>query len=172
MHSSQKLLVLGLFTTFLVLMLSSCRLIEEITGSGGVPSPGGTTSTVKDSMSLKVNGIFYKPRVLNSTAVDLFNQRITTGSEPDLAKLVTVTVPKDVAVGKYPLLVASKYVAQYQPTAFGDLLPRLDTGSVTILKHDLKAKLLEAKFSFLAIDQTNPIRQFLITEGYFRITYK
>lgn len=174
MHSSQKLFTFCLFTLVLVLSLNSCRLIEDIvnpptTGPDTTKTPPPPTVLLKDSMSLKINGVFYRPRSLGVLKTP-FNQ-IIRGSEPDLVKAVALTIPLEPKPGTYPLQRLSQHVAQYNPSF--NISPLLDGGTLVILKYDSKTRYIEGTFEFTATDVNNP-NQFVynITEGYLRMTLK
>ncbi len=125
------------------------------------PPPSGT-----DSFRVKIDGNPFSYNLLiGYKGFGMINIAASTGAAPS----VGITVPDTVRVGTYPL-GDFDYVGLYNRTDTTHL--SADTGSVTILEHNITTKRIRGNFHFLANKAfTHQPPNYQLTEGYFSVKY-
>jgi Family of unknown function (DUF6252) len=125
------------------------------------PAPSAT-----DSFRVKVAGVNFSYNLL--AGIKAFG-RINISASQGSAPTVGLSLPDTISVGQYSFNVFD-YIGQYNPST--SVFLAADTGSVTILEHNIVSKRIRGNFHFLA----NTVFTHLppnvpLTEGYFSIKY-
>lgn len=125
------------------------------------PAPAAT-----DTFRVKIDGVAFNYNLL--AAVKSFGTLAVTASQSP-APAVGLSLPDDITAGTYSF-DGFIYVGQYNPSMTSYLAA--DTGSVTILEHNLITKRIRGNFHFLANAAfTHLPPNVQLTEGYFSMKY-
>ncbi len=129
-----------------------------------------------DTLKATIDGVNWSAQSIS--AVALSNQLVITGSNLTGTQSLGLSMPADIATGKYPLDYKQlTYYGVYIPgpniglASAGDVLDTLE-----ILENNATSKRVRGNFAFKAVDPLDPLglqttpRQ--ITQGYFAITYQ
>lgn len=130
------------------------------------PAPSGT-----DTFRVKINGTPFTYNLLSAVKTfGMIGISAADANGPMATPSVGVTVPDVVVPGRYEFDIF-QYVGQYNPNA--STYMTADTGSVTILEHNLTTKRIRGTFQFLADTAFSgpPASNILLTDGYFSVKY-
>ncbi|MEO1259469.1 MAG: DUF6252 family protein [Bacteroidota bacterium] len=142
------------------------------TGNFCIPPLTVDTSTAQLQMTL--DNTEYVP-LGNFTCVlpNIFlgiDQIWINGSTPPALKVVTLMMPTDIQVGTYNLILNTEYDARYVPSGTNNFL--VDSGTLTIVKHDQNNRYIEGGFEFTATNIDSPVLPTVsIEDGCFQATY-
>ena len=119
-----------------------------------------------DSFRVKIAGLNFSYNLL--TGINVFG-RINVAASQGVAPAVGLSLPDTIKVGQHSF-DSFDHIGQYNPTA--SLFLAADTGSVTILEHNIVTKRIRGNFHFLANTAfTHLPPNINLTEGYFSVKY-
>lgn len=119
-----------------------------------------------DSFRVKIAGLNFSYNLL--TGINVFG-RINVAASQGVAPAVGLSLPDTIKVGQHSF-DSFDLIGQYNPTA--SLFLAADTGSVTILEHNIVTKRIRGNFHFLANTAfTHLPPNINLTEGYFSVKY-
>ena len=119
-----------------------------------------------DSFRVKIAGLNFSYNLL--TGINVFG-RINVAASQGVAPAVGLSLPDTIKVGQHSF-DSFDHVGIYNPTA--SLFLAADTGSVTILEHNIVTKRIRGNFHFLANTAfTHLPPNINLTEGYFSVKY-
>ena len=119
-----------------------------------------------DSFRVKIAGLNFSYNLL--TGINVFG-RINVAASQGVAPAVGLSLPDTIKVGQHSF-DSFDHVGIYNPTA--SLFLAADTGSVTILEHNIVTKRIRGNFHFLAnTAYTHLPPNINLTEGYFSVKY-
>ena len=119
-----------------------------------------------DSFRVKIAGLNFSYNLL--TGINVFG-RINVAASQGVAPAVGLSLPDTIKVGQHSF-DSFDHIGQYNPSA--SLFLAADTGSVTILEHNIVTKRIRGNFHFLANTAfTHLPPNINLTEGYFSVKY-
>ena len=171
-------------STFLLLFVVVFTFIscdnEPLTGTfvdeSGIPSDSAedtndnsdNTDTVVSPFFANVEGLEFSDS--NPESYLLNNKLWVRGTDTQLKK-ITIGLPTDVPAGTYEIVAdIDTYEGIFSDSA-NNILARANSGSITIISHDISAKTINGTFNFIASLSGNAASQFEITEGAFNVNY-
>ncbi len=136
-------------------------VFANIPYTASVPPPAAT-----DSFMVKINGIdFVYNQLVGISAFGKISISFSMGAAPT----VGITVPDTAVPGSHPFDILN-YIGQYNPST--TVFLGADTGTITILEHNLVTKRIRGNFNFLAntvFTHLPPSAQ--LSQGYFSVKY-
>jgi hypothetical protein len=92
------------------------------------------------------------------------------GTDTQLKK-ITIGLPTDIPAGTYEIVADNDTYKGIFSDSANNILARANSGSITIIAHDISAKTINGTFNFIATLSGNTASQFEITEGAFNVSY-
>lgn len=138
-------------------------------GMGGNTNPppvGGNT----DTLNATIDGVKF---VSSDILPSLTNgQLLIAGFSMNGSQDIGLLMPPDIKPGSYPLDFATGlYIGIYNPSPAETLISQ-NSGTLTILSHDVVAKKIKGRFDFTATPTGSGSGTFaVITQGYFSVNY-
>ncbi|MEO6405731.1 MAG: DUF6252 family protein [Ferruginibacter sp.] len=158
----------GTFSMRVYRMLDSLsRTITEgvftnIPYASAPPAPSGT-----DSFRVKVDGVPFSYNLL--IGISVFG-KVNISAAQNQAPAVGLSLPDTIRTGTYQFDIID-YIGQYNPSS--TLFLQADTGTITILEHNVATKRIRGNFHFKANQPfTHLPPDVQLTEGYFSVKYQ
>ena len=129
------------------------------------------TGAPTDSFMVKIDSIDFTPFSIHGIHLTASSQITVVGSDQAGVKSVSLFVPESVVPGTFPITtVGGTYSGLYNKDA-ATYLPS-DSGSVTILEHNISTNRIRGNFNFHAKQFPTGSAQAQLTVGYFAVTYQ
>ena len=120
-----------------------------------------------DTFRVKVDGVQFA--VFSVSGFNLYNKISLSASNQDVSKTVGISFPSDVTAGTYTFSsFGPDYIGQYN---IGTSYLMANSGTLTILEHNVAAKRIRGNFSFDA-EELLGNKSATLSEGYFSVGYQ
>jgi hypothetical protein len=172
-------------STFLLLFvaiftLTSCDN-EPLTGTfedeSGIPSDSNdnTDGNADDNSGIDTTPFFANvdgeefPYITLQSYI--LNGKLWVRGADELPNKITLGFPTDIAAGTFEITPDSDTYEGIYSDASNNVLARANTGTITIIAHDIDAKTISGTFTFIASPSGSTTPQYTISEGKFNVSY-
>jgi hypothetical protein len=181
---SKKYNMNSIKSTFLLLFVVVFTFIscdnEPLTGTfvdeSGIPSDSAEdTDDNSDNTDTAISPFFANVDGVEFSDVEpesyLLNSMLWVRGTDTQLKKITIGLPTDIPAGTYEIVADNDTYKGIFSDSANNILARANSGSITIIAHDISAKTINGTFNFIATLSGNTASQFEITEGAFNVSY-